>query len=822
MRSEIQEISFTLKETDLYRIHQSGDLVNLDALDSSSLKLLPSLLILRDALYSSGFRNYLSEVTQAGPLSGKKTDMAVNVYKPGCHLLCHDDVIGSRRVSYILYLTDPDKPWKEEWGGALRLYPTSHPVARNQSNLIAEDRSKLIAEDQPDPGAEDEPKPAAQDPSNQIAEDRPKPNAEDQSNPIAKDQTNLIAEDKSNPIAEGRLDSRAEYQSKSVAKDQSNELAEDRSTPLAEDQSDSIIEDQSNPIAEGQFKSTAEDQSGSTAEDQSKPLAKEQSNPIAEDRSKHITEDQSNLIVEDQSNLIVEDQSDPIAEDQDVKVPLPDPTVSIPPAFNQLSFFAVQPGESFHDVEEVFASDDKTEDEARVRMAISGWYHIPQEGEDGFIEGLETTLAEKSSLTQLQSKEDAYDLPSATKTRPIDVDTSFDSSTDPNDEKSLVIDPMFSEDDMNFLLKYIQPKYLIPDILEPAAAFFTDQCFLALPGFLSQKFSDSLRNYIVVQESQVLPATTTEIETTTPWTVARPPHKHRYLFLQSGCKKTIQNQSPLQDLLENLFPSVPFHKWLQRATGQVISTHNLLARRFRRGKDYTVATGYDEEDPQVEITLAITPSSGWEAEGPATDQSETKGPTGPAKEHTGSDQAHNGHDERDKVDDGAQTIGDESYTAGETDHEMDHYRPTGGDVGGYVTYLVNDEDDGMDVEGAAPTEGQAKRPKSDPAVYQTAGEDDDELVLAQMPAAWNRLDIVCRDRGTMRYVKYVSQSAPGDRWDICGEFSVVLPNNDQEEEEGGEETQQGGADGSTALHSIFAEDTDETEMKSESETSDDY
>ncbi|KAI4249947.1 MAG: hypothetical protein L6R42_008844, partial [Xanthoria sp. 1 TBL-2021] len=50
--------------------------------------------------------------------------MAINVYTPGCHLLCHDDVIGSRRVSYILYLTDPDQPWKSEWGGALRLYPT--------------------------------------------------------------------------------------------------------------------------------------------------------------------------------------------------------------------------------------------------------------------------------------------------------------------------------------------------------------------------------------------------------------------------------------------------------------------------------------------------------------------------------------------------------------------------------------------------------------------------------------------------------------------------------------------------------------------------
>ena len=38
-------------------------------------------------------------------------------------MLCHDDVIGTRRVSYIIYLTDPDEVWTEEDGGALELYP---------------------------------------------------------------------------------------------------------------------------------------------------------------------------------------------------------------------------------------------------------------------------------------------------------------------------------------------------------------------------------------------------------------------------------------------------------------------------------------------------------------------------------------------------------------------------------------------------------------------------------------------------------------------------------------------------------------------------
>ena len=51
--------------------------------------------------------------------------MSVNSYTKGCHLLNHDDVIGTRRVSYILYMPIPHfTVWQKEWGGALELYPT--------------------------------------------------------------------------------------------------------------------------------------------------------------------------------------------------------------------------------------------------------------------------------------------------------------------------------------------------------------------------------------------------------------------------------------------------------------------------------------------------------------------------------------------------------------------------------------------------------------------------------------------------------------------------------------------------------------------------
>ena len=48
--------------------------------------------------------------------------MAVNTHPHSGHLLCHDDVIGDRAVSFIIYLVDPDG-WTADDGGALELYP---------------------------------------------------------------------------------------------------------------------------------------------------------------------------------------------------------------------------------------------------------------------------------------------------------------------------------------------------------------------------------------------------------------------------------------------------------------------------------------------------------------------------------------------------------------------------------------------------------------------------------------------------------------------------------------------------------------------------
>ncbi|RHY98667.1 hypothetical protein DYB35_008152 [Aphanomyces astaci] len=68
----------------------------------------------------------MSDITGCGPLNDK-VDCAANVYMAGCHLLPHDDVIGTRCISYVIYLSDPDDEWTAADGGALELYPSESP-----------------------------------------------------------------------------------------------------------------------------------------------------------------------------------------------------------------------------------------------------------------------------------------------------------------------------------------------------------------------------------------------------------------------------------------------------------------------------------------------------------------------------------------------------------------------------------------------------------------------------------------------------------------------------------------------------------------------
>lgn len=110
----------TFKESDLFRVYQSVDLGNLPEGSPMALEL-PSLMDLKRSIYSQEFRHFMERVVgiPKGTLT-EEVDCAANCHAGGCHLLCHDDVIGTRKVSYIIYLTE--KGWTKEEGGCLEMY----------------------------------------------------------------------------------------------------------------------------------------------------------------------------------------------------------------------------------------------------------------------------------------------------------------------------------------------------------------------------------------------------------------------------------------------------------------------------------------------------------------------------------------------------------------------------------------------------------------------------------------------------------------------------------------------------------------------------
>jgi len=86
----------------------------------------------------------------------------------------------------------------------------------------------------------------------------------------------------------------------------------------------------------------------------------------------------------------------------------------------------------------------------------------------------------------------------------------------------------------------------------------------------------------------------------------------------------------------------------------------------------------------------------------------------------------------------------------------------------------------------------------DPAVYRSGSskkseindaagtgeevDEEDESTLLTVQPSFNRLLLVLRDEGVMRFVKYVSAAAAGSRWDVCGEFTVGMFQEDEEED----------------------------------------
>jgi hypothetical protein len=151
------------------------------------------------------------------------------------------------------------------------------------------------------------------------------------------------------------------------------------------------------------------------------------------------------------------------------------------------------------------------------------------------------------------------------------------------------------------------PNYLTPDTVDELYEIFAEESMLQLSNFLSPKFAERLHDWVQSKDSK-------ESEEFRFHT-SRPPHKHRYRYMTSrppGMRETNDvTSSPFELVLNDLLPSLAFLKWLSLVTGLTLQRCSAIARRFRRGLDYQLAQAFEQEDPQLEYCLCITPTAGW-------------------------------------------------------------------------------------------------------------------------------------------------------------------------------------------------------------------
>ena len=255
-------------------------------------------------------------------------------------------------------------------------------------------------------------------------------------------------------------------------------------------------------------------------------------------------------------------------------VPESEPCKSIPPSFNQMLLFVVQPGASFHDVEEVYSDG--------LRLAISGWFHLPQEGEDGYDEDAIASSSKLSSLQQLELKTANSEL----------VETT------PIDDGVRKLEKLTSED-ISYLDKFLHPDLLKADSLEKLNDILADTSSIQIPKFLAPKFASQVYDAISSQDGD---------DSENGWQVAKPIYSRKFLYLPSDTPSSAPNSETWQKL-RGVFTSKPFRNWLRCTSGFNPKSESVLCRRFRPGKDYTLATSYESKNLQLEITLGLTPTA---------------------------------------------------------------------------------------------------------------------------------------------------------------------------------------------------------------------
>lgn len=236
-------------------------------------------------------------------------------------------------------------------------------------------------------------------------------------------------------------------------------------------------------------------------------------------------------------------------------LPFPEPYKRLVPKFNSMALFIVEPGVSYHSVEEVFAEVGKP------RVSLQGWFHTDEEIRE----------TEKATLQRLLSR-NALDELNLVK-KPTGIGN--------NGEDDL------SKEDIAELKTWINPTFLTPASLTAIRkrCETVDACVL-LMKFLNQEYMQRVKNVLFSGNHD-------DDNSDFNWKVQGPAHLRRYLQLKNGDDENNNNNSgkrvKTRDTIESLLLEIKskletkaFLKFVKKITCLHPSSYVSEVRKFRR------------------------------------------------------------------------------------------------------------------------------------------------------------------------------------------------------------------------------------------------
>ena len=320
---------------------------------------------------------------------------------------------------------------------------------------------------------------------------------------------------------------------------------------------------------------------------------------------------------------------------------------------------------------------------------------------------------------------------------------------------------------LKHLSQYLAASYLDPKTLEKLSGQFVEASEIALHNFLRPELTDKLRKETEEADDRQYAGRTglvlQDLGDSEGWTIRGPSSKHRYLSLRSNTSSS----SVISNIMTDLLPSEAFRAWLSVVSSLAPMGHRVEARRFRKGLDYSLANG---EPIDGEVRLDVCLGTTWWADVPVgSDEEDKLGDYGGwdcymASPEEGEDPAvyqskhakqanGNGHDA--SVQAASSSVNGLPRSNGEDD--VDEHPDEDHEV------------DGLEIDPSQLSDGDFDTDSED-------GNPDEPLLLQTV--SFNKLLIVLRDPGVMHFVKYLSASAPGSRWDIQGEWEVGFMEED--------------------------------------------